>query len=184
MQRPGGEEDREAQPGGEPPDQHHLAAELAEVGAHPELAPGREVLARERARQHAAAEVAAQEERQRVAAPAPRSKQTRNALWTWSTPRQEKYPAAMSEMSSGIGSPKPHSSRIPPSHMYAPSGVRVDRCAMNHFTRGPSPTGPSQIPRDAAQNESPGRGDHVTRAMPERADWNERASERTRRGSR
>ena len=39
-------------------------------------------------------------------------------------------------MSSGIGSPNPHSSRIVNSHTYAPRGVMVDRWAMNHFTRG------------------------------------------------
>ena len=39
-------------------------------------------------------------------------------------------------MSSGIGSPKPHSSRIVNSHRYAPTGVMVTSWAMIHFTRG------------------------------------------------
>src|SRR6478752_2752162 len=62
-------------------------------------------------------------------------RQTMNAMWTSSTPRQAKYPAAISEMSSGIGSPNPHRSKMPPSHKYAPSGVMVESWAMNHLTR-------------------------------------------------
>jgi hypothetical protein len=38
----------------------------------------------------------------------------------------------MREMSSGIGNPIPQSSRIPASQAYAPSGVMVERCEMNH----------------------------------------------------